>query len=101
MLPKPRALSLEAFSWDDNSFSRLFQQCGGSAGFIQAWNQTSNSGPADQTHRDSRKRQPTSLPALTPVSKTARISTKEGNDQVDSIENRDHDQEIAKYFIGI
>lgn len=115
LVTKPRALSLEAFSWDDNCFSRLFKGCGGSAGFIQAWKENqgsiSSSLPNDIEKEypvlpptvdgscDSRKRQANSspLPCLVPVSKKARIvqviDDQQDKDKID-------EEEIGKYFIG-
>lgn len=125
LLEKPRALSLTSFSWDDNSYSRLFKACGGSDGFIDVWMKDQNSTitndeavgagiseptvqedvsgtssmSLEETNRLARKRQPSKLPSLVPVTKSARV------DRESCVEDEDNgaeidDREIEKYFIG-
>ena len=118
LLQKPRALSLTAFSWDDNSYSKLFKACGGCDGFIKVWTHNKSSPSVEESigdggvdsssatreesppDRRSQKRVATKLPPLQPVSKVARIATCSAqleNEEVGEID----DKEIEKFFIGM
>ena len=115
ILEQPRALNLSSFSWDDNTFSRLFRSCGGSDGFTNIWNQKrafqqeSSSSWISPASRNSaevvpsqrKRQQPNKLPALCPVSKKSRATESDVTQVVDAAEGDIDDKEFEKYFIGI
>ena len=127
LLDKPKQLSLNAFSWDDNYLSLLFRGCGDGAGFLKIWgihikpylntasgafspsspatssrlsSVTNSAGQSSQTST-LRKRPSTTPPNLMPATKTARLQQEQTAVLSDADSStKEMDEEIAQHFLG-
>ena len=127
---KPRLLSLNDFSWNDNILSGKFQGCGNNQGFLKVWmefirpflNQngvfTSDHGqsqdemrPADAVHMSQEKEMPNQKkrksqndtpPSMIPASKIIKYGSEieKANDAADIESESSMDTSIQKHFIG-
>lgn len=129
MLDKPRQLSLQAFSWDDNNLSRLFHGSGESAGFLAAWNKhvlpfihtasgtfspppipsasskgtigssTASTSEAPTVLHKGKRSSLTTPPTLMPATKRARLQQEQAA-TTDTSSAKEMDEEIASHSLG-
>lgn len=129
LLDKPKQLSLNAFSWDDNNLTLLFRGCGDGAGFLKVWGKhvkpylntasgtfspttldastllspgTSSAGQSTSQTSTLRKRPSiTTPPNLMPATKTARLQQEKTAVLSDADSStKEMDAEVAQHFLG-
>ena len=121
---RPRLLSLNAFSWDETSFSRLFQGWKDNSGFLTIWQQKvfpyfiketgqyypiqaettatttvvgSSSHNLTGVTPNRKRKQSLTLPSLTPASKTLRLDLEDVSEEPS---DEEMDERIKKHSLG-